>query len=823
MLAHYLKIALRNLARHRLHTAVSVVVLTLGLTCFLAAYLVVSYLRSYDRHFANADRSYVVFQGMHGPKIGFEWPSYPFSSVLLAEQLAADVPELEAVARMRWLNGFVAVAGEVRPRRIAVAEPKLLTIFDFDVVAGDLRDALVGRNAVITASAAQALLGGTDVVGKTLTIRERNSGDFTVVAVIADPPLASTFSTRGLGSNGFDVLLPWDGAEAISPLPNSGWYNTALATFALAPADGSLSAAELDRRLAQLVKSHVPDDGIDVHLNARPVSAMATGLLQSQFQGFQGSIWRFDVFTALLAFAATVLVVACVNFVNLATARAAGRTREMGVRKAVGAASAQVVGQELFQTAVIALVAVVAALAMFVALRGLVQNPWRIAFVIPWREPRLWLFVAALVAGVTLVAGLYPALVLARVRPVIALRAGTSRARSGVLRTLLVGSQFALASFLVIAVVVVYSQRDNLRETLLGRFADPYVLVMPDGPGVATGAPEVVAAELLKSPGVKAVTTTGTMPWQFAGSRPVFSAALGEDQPMVTTERVVVGYDYFEVLEVPLVAGRSFARDRNDEIPMSAEEQARHDGLPHVVLDNDAARALGWPIAADAIGKSIYYQGKAQAVYEVIGVVESVPTAVRERGSKGVVYSLIPRQSTITIVRIAKDDTRATLEYMDGVFKSLSSRGAARPRLFLDQAFENAYRFFALINTVFVALGAFAIAIAAVGLFGMASYITSRRTREIGLRKSQGASSRQILALLLASFAKPVVIANLVVWPFAFIAAHRYLEGFAQRMTLTPWPFLAALLATLLVACLAVGGRVWRASRLRPTDALREE
>ena len=143
MFGHYLTVALRNIARYRLHTAVSVVVLTLGLTCFVAAYLVVSYLTSYDRQFPNADRSVVIFQGMHGPKFGFEWPSYPYSSVLLGEQLALDVPELPAVARYRTIGASLSFDGEQKPGRgIALAEPKFLTIFPFEAVAGDLSAAL---------------------------------------------------------------------------------------------------------------------------------------------------------------------------------------------------------------------------------------------------------------------------------------------------------------------------------------------------------------------------------------------------------------------------------------------------------------------------------------------------------------------------------------------------------------------------------------------------------------------------------------------------------------------------------------------------------
>ncbi|HUO66550.1 MAG TPA: ABC transporter permease, partial [Gammaproteobacteria bacterium] len=235
MVGHYVTVALRNFARYRLHTAISVVVLTLGLTCFIAGYLVVSYLRNYDTHFPNADRAVVVFQGMHGPKNGFDWPSYPYSSVLLAEQIALDVPELPAVVRYRPIGASMSVDGEQKPVfGVALAEPKFLTIFPFEVVAGDLGAALVGHNAIITAAAAQALFGGANAVGKNVTVTERSPVDVTIVAVIADPPVNSTFSGRGwMSTNGFALLLPWDAFEA----PTTGWFNTAVATFALLPAD----------------------------------------------------------------------------------------------------------------------------------------------------------------------------------------------------------------------------------------------------------------------------------------------------------------------------------------------------------------------------------------------------------------------------------------------------------------------------------------------------------------------------------------------------------------------------------------------------------
>jgi len=291
---------------------------------------------------------------------------------------------------------------------------------------------------------------------------------------------------------------------------------------------------------------------------------------------------------------------------------------------------------------------------------------------------------------------------------------------------------------------------------------------------------------------------------------------------MLTTEYGAVGYDYFEVMDIPLLAGRWFARERNDETTYPPQGGPRSTP-PVAVLDRRAARALGWVDPRDAIGKTIYGNGDPTQAAEVIGVAESVTIAIRDRGSDGIVYRLIPKGYAFTILRVAKDEVKAATAHIDDVFKALSSTHSPPSRMFLDQAFETAYFTFDLINRVFVALGAFAIAIAAVGLFGMASYITSRRTREIGLRKSQGATSRQILELLLWDFSKPVLVANLVIWPVAFFAAERYLDTFAQRMTLGPWPFFVALLATLVVALAAVGGQAVRAARLRPTDALREE
>lgn len=332
----------------------------------------------------------------------------------------------------------------------------------------------------------------------------------------------------------------------------------------------------------------------------------------------------------------------------------------------------------------------------------------------------------------------------------------------------------------------------------------------------------MLAAELMKGPGITSVTS-GPVPFRFQGSRAQYSRSPGLDGLQMMAETLRVGYDYFSVMDIPIVVGRVFSRDRADRTSETAEERSAA-ARPTLVLDRDAVLALGWSDPADAVGESIYIAGVPNSPpYEIVGVVESVPLAVRDRGSAGAVYVLNTTFPSWTIVRIANADIDSSLAHIDRVFKSLEPGRPPRYRQFIDQAFASAYWAFSMIEYVFATLSVIAIAIAGCGLFGLASYMTGRRTREIGLRKSQGASSSQILRLLLAQFSAPVLIANVVVWPIALIAAERYLEVFTERTALTPMPFVVALLATLGLAWIAVGGRVVRAACTRPVDALRED
>lgn len=782
-------------------------------------------MRGYDRHFANVDRTYIIGQSVRAESQGIDMPFGVYSALNLGEQLRLDVPELAAVARRQLALLPVSVDGQTAGRAISYVEAPFFDIFDFVTLAGDVH-AAQPRSAVLTRRTAQQMFGESAAVGRTITLNGAQPVDVTVAAVIDDVPTASHLARGSLFSSGFDLLVSWDVSELIGKVPFiESWGNTPVITYALLPADGSLTVAQLDERFPGIIERHVPETMrafAKIGFRAQPVSSVAATTLQRQFEGANGTPWRIDALGALLIFAAAILGIACLNFVNLATAQSAGRALEIGTRKAVGAAASQVIRQELAQTAILVAAATALALAAISPMAKLLTGAWPMAFAMPWSEPRFWIFLAALLAGVTLAAGLYPAFAVARIRPTAALRLGAARAGPKALRMVLVGAQFATASFLVVLVVVLLAQRNDLRETLLGRFPDPYAMFRLAPPGLVPDH-EVLAREIARGSGVKGATYSFIPPWTAAGPRAQVSRAIEEQAPRLTLDYQAAGYDYFDLLDIPLVAGRTFERERADDVaPRTPDAFRARQGKPVVaVLDRTATRALGWANPADAVGQIFYQSGNSPT--EIIGVVESVTMQIRTRDSAGAMFVVDPTISNSWLVRLDKNSVAAAQAHIRDTVRALAPGRPPVAITLLDQAFESAYWTFAVMNRVLGALAAFAIAIAAVGLFGMASYMTQRRTREIGVRKTQGASSGAIVRLLLSEFSRPVVVANIVAWPFAVIAANAYLAAFTKRIALGPLPFAFALLATLALAWLAVGARVWRAASLNPARALRHE
>jgi putative ABC transport system permease protein len=813
MLRHYLTTGWRGLLRDRFHTVVSVLGLALGFVSFVGAYAFADYVHSGDRKFPHSERILAMFQRTSVEAMDLSLPMWSLTSMLLADALRLDFPELEAIARSRQSEAVVAVGSERSYRRVRYAEPDFLRIFELPFVAGDAAALTHSRDAVLTASAAKALFGGTDALGKIVRV---DGNDVPVSAVIGAIPPPSHLG-RSIGDQGFEVLIvthvPQDieGRTDSQPPEEFKWiFVSQVSTYVLLPADGRVTAGAINARLPDLVTRRVHAPTAKIAFEARPVDALTNETANDILL----LIGDFSMTGLLLLLGGLVLATAGLNFVNLAVARAATRAGEIGLRKTLGARRGQVVLQHLCESTLVAIVAAVLAVAGLELALPVVNRWLDLALAPPHAAPvQVWLFLGAVTLGVGLAAGAYPALVLAGVKPISALRAGMVRAGSSVFRTLVIGVQFVLASFLLIAVVVMTMQNWSLRKTALGIEEDPIVAISTP-PVDAKVDSETFRTRLLASPDIKLVTGASRRPWENTVGGTGYSRTPDNLGSFQFTQIQNVWYDYFKALDMRVLAGRVFSRDFADP----------PGGPPRVVIDRLAAEQFGWTNPADAIGQTIYetpFGGRAASPREIVGVVEHAPRGLVGWGSRSFIYMLNDRDMGYPLIRVSRANVPAALAHIDSVWKSLAPETPLR-REFADETFAKSYRMFDNVSRAFLVLASFAFVIAVMGLLGMVLFITTRRRREVGVRKVLGATSKRIFRLLLWDFLRPVLVANLVAWPLAFVAARTYLNVFMKPVPLTPAPFVASLAVTLAIAAAVVLQRALESARVAPAELTRD-
>ena len=406
------------------------------------------------------------------------------------------------------------------------------------------------------------------------------------------------------------------------------------------------------------------------------------------------------------------------------------------------------------------------------------------------------------------------------------MRAGAVRSGPRFVPTLLVGIQFLAASFLLILVIIAQGQNRAIMEAGEKLAREPVVTFASSLSG-ANVSFEALRTQLLSSPHVRAVTASSRSPLEFIATN---TAAGHEPEPgaaRTTVSFIDVTYDFMETFGLPVIAGRAFSREYGDDaIPKdscTATQPVR------VVIDREFSRQLGWDNPQEAVGQVLYLPasvcpGRGAVPVQVIGVVEGRPLAVMGMGAKSSMYVIShPEKPLYASVRLAGIDLPAELAYVDSVWKQQAPKDSG-DRTLLSEVFDNAYRRLLGGTTMLLIVPAtFAFLIAAIGLFGMTVHVTDRRRHEIGVRKTLGASTGQVVALLLRDLSKPILIANIVAWPLAWIAGRMYQSVFVEQTALTLAPFVLALLITLSIGLLVVSTRTLRAARVKPATVLRYE
>jgi putative ABC transport system permease protein len=432
---------------------------------------------------------------------------------------------------------------------------------------------------------------------------------------------------------------------------------------------------------------------------------------------------------------------------------------------------------------------------------------------------KFWATLAVLLMLVTIAAGFYPALVLSSVRPIQAVRAGKVQGGGRLISRLLVGMQFAGASFLVITMLIMSGQNAYLKKIQFQHSPSALISVANDVRAARVNF-DVLKAELERQPHVKSVTATMISPWVLVGSQGAIATTPEATATKIPVMMNRVHYDYFSTLGIPLMAGRPFDRTRANDSAGTTQTG--------MIVDQAFAEQRGWVPVTEAIGKTFYEfnenaRGAAPEPRTVVGVVETRASSILSPfGATASVYSLSPARATAPIVRISTDDVPAALKEIESVWTRLAPAVALKLD-FADQLLNSSHKTFGVVSSVFGGVAVVALLISLLGLIGMSIDVIGRRLHEIGVRKTLGANVQSIVRLLLTDFSKPVIIANLLVWPMAFFAMQAYLGIFTQRTALSVGPFIASLTLVVLVAWIAVAAQATRAARMNPAAVLRYE
>ena len=810
----YLTIALRQLAARRLYSIVNVAGLTVGLACFILIALFVRYETGHDAQWANADRIFRISRDVFPTASRTE--AHPAGIAgPVAALLESDFPEIEAAARIEIGGGAVRSAGgePVLETKLGSADNALFRIFDFDWISGDPETALTRpSDIVLTESAARRHFGDADPVGRTLEIGGGAGGwlPLEVVGVIEDLPPNTHLDFSMLSS--LRSFMEEEGGRRFL----SDWDNDIFYTYALlrpgADIDSvsSRSAEFFERRLAEGSSAYTDFAAMavrDIHLRSNRDNEMKP----------PGSLGTAYSFAAIAAF---ILLLACINFTNLATAAAARRVKEIGVRKAIGAERHQVAMQFLaeavLQTLIASLLAVTAvelALPAFERFLG-----YELAF--DYVDPKVAGALGLLALAAGLVAGAYPSLYLSAFEPARALRRdGAPRSDGAAFRSALIVMQFAIAIVLMVGTAVTHGQMRFVRGIELGYDKDQIVIVSPNIVGGERW--RTLKRELLAHPGISSVAASDVVPFE-QNVRTAELRAQGSDA-RARVEFVSVDDDFFETYGMALVAGRSFSTELGDR-PAEGGENGR--APSPFVINELAARALGWTPDA-AVGRRVAF-GSVQgtrfqfedASGPIVGVVKDAHLESAHGAIAPVVYRLV--EGGDASVKVTGSDLADVLRHIDATWAEFSP-DVPVTRRFLDQDFDALYAAEEREAAVFSSFAGLAIFVACLGLFGLASFATESRTKEIGIRKAMGASVPGVVRLFTSELGRLVLIANAVAWPIAYLLVQRWLEAFAYRIDVGLGYFVGSGLLTLVVALATVSAVALRAAVINPVRSLRYE
>jgi putative ABC transport system permease protein len=795
MLQNYVKIAWRNLLRSKTYSLLILAGLACGMTCAIVLGLFVKDELDFDGYHTNADRIYRLV-------LDIKWADNRYNMATAATPfgpaLQREFAEIKNMLRIKQGNQTFRNGGNVtNVKHLYYADPSLFTFFDYDFIDGDPKTALNGTtNVVLTEKLAQILFGKTSgLIGKTVLVKDNEP--FTITGIIREAPANHHLQ--------FDALLPYANRRVSNADPeNWGNFNT----FTYLMLDSPELAKKMESKMPAFYEKYIAktigDSGkekIHFGITFQPLSEIH--LKSSHLLGEEnGSSMRYVYTISIIGL--FILLIAIVNYINLATARATGRAKEVGIRKAVGSQKFQLVGQFLSESMLISILAMLVSLFLLqmslpffneIAGKKLAFNLFDFNII-------AFFTVFTLVVG--LVSGLYPAFILSKYNPAIVLKGSThSGGQGALLRKSLVVFQFAVSMLMIVGTIVVYRQLEYMNKKELGFDQQQVVSIPLRSPALQQSA-IALRDDILKKAGVTSASLTNGTIGSELNNKSTFNFFTKTTDVPISSEHFIVDEQFLSVLKIPVKDGRNFS---------SAID---NDSSGAVLVNEAMLKRLGWKTLADGL-----IEVDTRKV-EITGVVKDFHLRSLHNQIEPLILILKKNGANNLLVRISQQNIPATIASIKQSFTEINPNQPFEYD-FLDQAFAKQYSSDQRRGTMFLSFSGIAILIACIGLFGLATFTAQQRTKEIGVRKVLGASVAEVAALLSADFVKLVLIAIVISVPLAWYLMQAWLQSFAYKIEIEWWVFALAGFTSVVVALLTVGFQSIRAALANPVRSLRSE
>ncbi len=786
MLLNHLKIAFRQLLKNRFFSAINIAGLALGMSCTLLIWLWVQDQISHDRFLPGLEEIYAV-RVNYVDSVNTETSTY--TNGPLADVLEKDVPEIAYVAKVRFSPDILIQAdGKTTKENGFYATRDFFRVFPYAAAYGNPATALADINKIVLSRrTAEKFFGTADALGK--QVQFNNDKYYTVGAVVENVPAHATLR--------FDWMINYDVQEADWM---KHWGNTFCMTYVrLAP---RVSQARAEANMKGIYPRNTDWEHAEKVLPV--LQPMRDVHLYSEYENGRAVGGRIEYVRTFAVVALFILLIACVNFMNLSTARAATRAREVGVRKVVGAYRSSLVGQFLTESVLTSLLAVGVALLLTSLVLPVFNAVFDKQLVLDLSEPVLWLSIVVLVAVTGLVSGSYPALFLSALQPIRILK-GTLRFGAGAsqFRRVLVVFQFVLSTFLIIGMLVVARQMHYIQTKNLGLERENIVYVPIEGELNEPQKMETFRQELLRRPSIASATVTMSLPQNIQSSSSDLDWPGRDPNKENNVSAMAIGYDFVKTMGIKLVDGRDFSKDRVTD--SSA-----------YLINESAAKLMGMK---DPVGREItFWHGKGP----IVGVMKDFHLQSLHQPITPLVLVLRPGNTSFLLVRTQAGETPRALADLEGLTKQFNPNYPFGYH-FADEEYDRMYRSEQQVSLLINYFGVLAIVISCLGLFGLAAFTAQQRTKEIGIRKVLGASAGSIVSLLSKDFLKLVLIALVLAVPVAGWALGKWLDSFEYSTRLDWWIYgLAGGLAAG-IALLTISFQSLKAALANPVKSLRSE